>query len=258
MNNPLLEKIGLTPGEIKVYFALLGLGDTTTGPIITKAQVASSKVYDILTKLIQKGLVSESIKSGTKHFQAASPDKIMDFIRQKEKEIQNEKNQFEKLLPQLKARQKFQEQKQEAKIYADIEGVKTYFADTLEQLKKGDEYLALTFADKALENKSIIATFQKFHQKRAQKGIFAKIIANENDKSAKDMDYSNTKLYEFRTTDQIIPTGIAIFKDSVATLNWGKTPRVFVIICKENAEQYKKFFYSTWSKSKTKPTSKTE
>jgi len=46
-----------------------------------------------------------------------------------------------------------------------------------------------------------------------------------------------------------LPTGIIICRDIVATFNWGKIPRVFVIICKENAEHYRKFFYELWNKS---------
>jgi hypothetical protein len=63
------------------------------------------------------------------------------------------------------------------------------------------------------------------------------------------MDYTDTGKYEFRTTKQQFPAGVAIAKDMVATFNWGKVPRVFVIVCKDNAEQYRKFFYSLWEKS---------
>ena len=38
MNEQLLEEIGLTKGEIKVYLTLLKIGETTTGKIIEEAQ----------------------------------------------------------------------------------------------------------------------------------------------------------------------------------------------------------------------------
>jgi sugar-specific transcriptional regulator TrmB len=250
MNTQILEKIGFTQGEIKVYFALLELGETSTGKIISKSQVARSKVYEILEKLEKKGLVSEAIKSGTRYFQASNPERILDYIKNKEKEIQQEEQEFNKILPDLINKQKFQEQKQEVKVYTGFEGVKTFYNEILDQLQKGEEYLAMTFSDKSLDNKSIILFFQNFHLKRAEKGIKAKILSNEKDRlTQKKMDYSKTKFYEFRITKQTLPAGIAIFKDSVATFNWGETPRVFVITCKENAEQYKKFFYEIWKKA---------
>ena len=65
MNEQLLEDIGLTKGEIKVYLTLLKLRETTTGKIIEEAQISSGKIYEILDKLIKKGLVSYIIKDKT-------------------------------------------------------------------------------------------------------------------------------------------------------------------------------------------------
>ena len=61
-----LKDAGLTDGEAKVYLALLELGSSTTGPIIHKSKIAKSIVYQILEKLMQKGLVSYVTKEKTK------------------------------------------------------------------------------------------------------------------------------------------------------------------------------------------------
>jgi len=251
MNTELLEKIGFTKGEIRVYFALLDLGNTTSGPVILNSRVSRSKVYEILERLKEKGLVSESIQKNVKYFRAASPDRILDYIRSKEKELKKEEDAFKKILPELVHKQKFQEEKQEVKVYVGFEGFKTFYDEILNDMTKKDEYLAMTFSDKSLENKSIRIMFRKVHQKRAEKGIKAKILANVNDKSTKKhMNFSDLPLYEFRTTNQIMPTGVGIYGDVVATVNWGKIPRVFAIHCKENADQYRKFFYDVWNKAK--------
>ena len=44
MNEKLLEEIGLTKGEIRVYLTLLKLGETTTGKIIDNAEISSGKI----------------------------------------------------------------------------------------------------------------------------------------------------------------------------------------------------------------------
>ena len=87
MNEKLLEEIGLTKGEIKVYLTLLKLGETTTGKIIEEAGISSGKIYEILDKLIRKGLAGFIIKDKTKHFAAASPNRIVDYLREKESDI---------------------------------------------------------------------------------------------------------------------------------------------------------------------------
>ena len=83
MYEELLTDIGLTKSEIAIYFALLDLGVSTTGPIIKKAGIASGKAYLILDKLILKRLVTHVIKSGTKHYQAKDPEILLDYLKDK-------------------------------------------------------------------------------------------------------------------------------------------------------------------------------
>ena len=129
MKKSLLEEIGLTKSEISVYLALLELGSSTTGRIIDKAKISSSKVYEILDKLIQKGLVSFIIKSGVKYFEAASPERIIDYMKEKENKLSEQKNELEKLLPELKLKQTLSKYKSEATIFKGIEGARTAFED---------------------------------------------------------------------------------------------------------------------------------
>ena len=63
MDTGLLESVGLTKSEAKVYLALLELGSSSKGPIVKRSGVASSKVYELLDKLIAKGLVSIVVKA---------------------------------------------------------------------------------------------------------------------------------------------------------------------------------------------------
>ena len=54
----ILKSIGLSEREIKVYLALLELGQTTVGPVATKTRIQHPKIYQTLEKLIDKGLVN--------------------------------------------------------------------------------------------------------------------------------------------------------------------------------------------------------
>ena len=59
-----LRKIGLTEGEIRVYEALLNLGECTKTSLVKEAGIAPSNIYDITNRLIEKGIVSKVIKNG--------------------------------------------------------------------------------------------------------------------------------------------------------------------------------------------------
>ena len=93
MNLEILEQIGLTKTEIKIYLALLKLGQTTTTNIVREAEIHASKVYEFLDKLIQKGLVSYVIKSNKKYFTAASPVFLKEFMREKENKIKEQEKE---------------------------------------------------------------------------------------------------------------------------------------------------------------------
>ena len=59
-----LTKIGLTEGETKVYAALLDLGETTRTELAKKSGISPSKIYDVVNRLMEKGIVSSVKKQG--------------------------------------------------------------------------------------------------------------------------------------------------------------------------------------------------
>ena len=124
MNEKILEEIGLTKGESKVYLTLLKLGETTTGKIIEEAQISSGKIYEILDKLIAKGLASFIIKEKTKYFQASSPNRIMDYLHEKEDNLKAKEQEFEKQLPSLLSLQQLKKKEHEATLFKGFKGFK--------------------------------------------------------------------------------------------------------------------------------------
>jgi sugar-specific transcriptional regulator TrmB len=176
MNLELLRSIGLTNSEVKVYLALLELGSTTKGPVVKKSKVASSKIYELLDKLIEKGLASFVVKSGTKYFEAAAPSRILDYIDEKENLIRKQKAKMNKLLPELELKRSMAGIGSEVQVFKGMKGAQTSFDDILKTLKKDDEYYVLGIS-------KFTPVFERFvvhfHQKRAKLGIKCKIIVNE-------------------------------------------------------------------------------
>ena len=109
MNTETLEKAGLTKNEIKVYLALLEKGESTSGPLIKAIGINSSKVYESLERLQKKGLVSYVKKANKKYFQAAEPERLLDYIDEKKRQLDEEKEEMQKMLPELKIRKKMSE-----------------------------------------------------------------------------------------------------------------------------------------------------
>jgi sugar-specific transcriptional regulator TrmB len=64
----ILVKIGLTSQESKVYLALLTLQEAKTGVLCKETGIASSNIYTILDKLLEKGLASYRVHNNIKKF----------------------------------------------------------------------------------------------------------------------------------------------------------------------------------------------
>ena len=247
MNLEILEKIGLSQNEIKVYFALIEMSQTTTTPHVKKAEIPNTKVYPPLDKLIKKGLVSFVVKNKIKHFGASDPHNLIEFIKEKENELSKQKAKIEELLPLIELRRKENEDNQEAIVYEGYDGIKSAFNDILNSLKKGETYYVFTLG-KELFVEQLKYFFASYHNNRIEKGINVKLIAKKELK--KDFAKSQTfKGMKFKYTNFHLPTGIFIYKNKVMTLVWGDKPTAFVISSKNNFEKYKEFFEDMWRKS---------
>lgn len=164
----ILENIGLTKSEIKVYLALLELGSSSTGPIVDKSKAASSKIYEVLEKLMQKGLVSFVIMGGVKHYEAASPKRLLDYLKEKQRTIQDQTTSVEALLPELEMKQTLSKHKSETLVFKGLKGAQTAFDNILQKCEKGEEFVAMGFSDVDQNFQNFLI---RFHKRRSKQGI---------------------------------------------------------------------------------------
>lgn len=68
-----LKALGLTEGEIKVYSAILNLGIATINKIHEKTGLERRTIYDVINKLIEKGLISYTTENKKKHISVLIP-----------------------------------------------------------------------------------------------------------------------------------------------------------------------------------------
>lgn len=99
-----LMEIGLTNGEARVYISLLKLGSSKVGSIVRDSRVSHSIVYDVLERLIMKGLVSFILIGDIRHFNAVEPYRLQDYVQKKEKKIKLQKDKANRIIPDLVSR----------------------------------------------------------------------------------------------------------------------------------------------------------
>ena len=248
MYEDILADVGLTKSEIAVYFALLDLGSSTTGPIIKKAGIASGKAYIVLDKLVLKGLVTYAIRSGTKYYHAKDPEMLLNYLREKKEELERKEEKIKQIIPRLKKEYEKEKYNPIAEVYEGSKGLKTFYEFILKENKAGDTINILGVPREA--NEKLEPFLLNWNKKRIELGIKLKIIYNHDCKEFGELR-EKMKLTEVRYMKQELetPAWIDVFKDYIATINVHGTPVCFLIKSKESAESYKKYFDILWKQT---------
>jgi len=243
MDTAVLEDLGLSNAEAKIYLALLELGMSKTGRIIDRTKLQSSTVYHVLGGLVEKGLVSYVLKGKVKFYQAENPETFASFLEEK-------KRIFQELLPSLKEKELLSRQRQTARVYEGMNGLKAAFNDILLSMKRGETYYFFQVPKQKLMEGNIMLFFKNYHLKRAAKGIMVKgLVLNESRKIVTDM-FKGVKHTQLRFIKEFAPSGLIIYKDKLITLDWDDVPTAIVIQSKAVSDSYKQFFEEGWKKAK--------
>lgn len=246
----LLEEIGLTKNEIKVYLALLERGVSTTAPIIKETGINTSKVYESLERLLKKGLVSYAIIHNKRHWQAEDPRQLSEFLNEEKNKIEEKQHRVDKLIPQLQSLKKLNPKPDaEYRIFEGIKGIKAAREEALDILKKGDTFYLILSTYPKYDN--LNAYYYDFQKRRAKKGIKYKgIFNNLFKKSGANTGKLANSQVKFVVPEALAPTWTEIYGDTVAIGVMSKKPSVIIIKNEEVAKGYKELFNHLWKEAK--------
>jgi HTH-type transcriptional regulator, sugar sensing transcriptional regulator len=244
MDKEELKKLGLTNGEAKAYLSLLFLGSSTVGPISKKSVISYSKIYEVLDRLIEKGLVSFIIKEGTKYFQAASPEKLVEFLDKKEKEIAERKKSLKKILPELEKLHELNTG-QEAEVFLGQKGLMSAYNRLMKNTTKKDEALFFNlYKEEDAEQVNLFYnSISDISKSPNNRGIVPREL--KNSWFIKKSKFLNIKFVDFP-----VPGNIDIIKDKVMIITWNPAPTAILIHSKAIAENFRDYFNSVWEIAK--------
>jgi len=238
----------LTKGESKVYITLVELGESSIGNIIKISGVSSSKIYDILKRLSEKGLVSSINKNGKQYFSSSNPERLNEILKQEKKKLEESDKNLKIIIENLNSRKNISEPLSVLSSYEGINGMKTVLDSILENLKKGDEILILG-SPKAVGEKA--GGFLKDWQKRRLKtGSVCRIITDVDAPSWEEIWWEKSKKKRLTLTKKsksISPSYLVITKNSVTTIYFSGIILSFIIKHKDIASRYIDFFNTLWN-----------
>lgn len=245
-----LRKIGLTDGEIKVYDALLALGECTKTGLAKRSSVAPSNTYDIVHRLAEKGLASIVEKNGVAHFSPANPRHLLDFLDQKQKDIEDERQVVLDILPGILSQIQKKAGKVNVEVFYGWAGMKTVFQDLLDECQPGDKnyVFGAGVGDKSDQADRF---FLKYSRLRQDRGIITDIIFNEEVKERKDrIDFFlKSGKYNVRFLKQSTPAEIMLYKDKTCILILSEEPLVIRITGVEASGSFRSYFDLLWAQS---------
>lgn len=242
-----LMKIGLTENEALVYLQLLKDKASTTTVLAKKVNLHRGYIYDVLDRLIEKGLVSFLKKDGKKHFDAVNPTQILAYIEERKNKILIYEKEFQKMLPKLNSLREYKKSPQNITLLEGKNALKTVFEDILLQKKPVYAYGASGKWPKEMRGYYLL-----WNKRRVKNKIPLKIIYNKRETAISENLPEETKFVEKRFLDfeKNNPASVVIYSDKIALIIWIENPLITFIESKEVNSLYKKYFDEFWKIAK--------
>lgn len=238
----ILQNIGLSEKEAKIYLELLSLKEALPGVIARRAGIKRPTAYLVLDQLLKKGLVSQIKKGRYTYFQPVNPHSIVE-------DQYKRFNDLEKSLPKLLSlHEQFSVQPQ-VSYFQGKEGIIRIMEDTLTTNTE-----LLCWADVTLATKTLLKDYypsyiaKKVSRKVWLRGIFSydKIALDVKRRGRKEL----REVYLIPKEDFPFKNEVNIYDDKVAIIS--HEDQIGVIIQNKNiADTQRSIFNFAFKYAKT-------
>lgn len=233
----ILEDIGFSRNESKVYLALLELGASTVTEISKKTKVNRTNIYDCLKKMIDKGIVSYFIQKEIKLFEAADPEILSGLLKEKEMKLNS-------IMPELKLHNQMAIKKSEAHIYEGVVAVRNMFNHFNELGKPRYSYGAPYDVTRILGSYFLEGYHRQRMKKKLQFNMIYNSDAKERIKFLNSMDHTEAR---FLPKKYDSPVTTSICGNEVVLFLYSDNPLVIQIKNEKIAKAYKNYFDILWN-----------
>jgi len=235
-----LEKVGLSRVEAKVYLALVEIGPSFAGAIISKTKQHRQQVYEALDKLRARHLVLVSKSRGKQYFQPVDPQELLALIREQE-------DALDEILPLLQ--EKFKAPNEEVIVYHDVDGYQRALENRVRVTPAGESVCVIG------------GTGREFYE--LTKNVFEKYIGGlEKKKIGIKWVIYKSQWREFQehfaqylgrnrqarvlNQSQALPVATIVLQDRIQISLFYPRPTLIEIVNESLAKEYQKYFEMLW------------
>jgi len=239
MVNEILQNLGLSRNESKVYFALIKLKNASVNELSREANVPRVNTYDILQSLKYKGLVGTITKENKLFFEPSNPENLKEMLEKKKKDLLETENSIENLISIFNSEQG----QQDVKVFKGKLGIKTILKDVLTTKTE-----ILNFGSSGFFPDYYPEYFDIWESQRARQKIKMLIVTSNlvRDK-VKSKKLQQIRFLDMEFTNQ---TSTFIYEDKVAIFIWTENPLAILIKEREFSISNKNYFESLWKIAK--------
>ncbi|HLD21292.1 MAG TPA: helix-turn-helix domain-containing protein [Patescibacteria group bacterium] len=242
MNYSLLAQFGFTKNDIAVYQALVSLGTVKTGAIVQQAQIASSRAYASLDKLITHGLVSFQVKNNIRYYRAELPTRLLD-------EMEEQRNTMKELIKQIQQQATTKQKRNEVNMYEGVYGFKKAFEQHVDQCQKGEQLSIISFSPRLYDLKKLRNFFRHLDCDLVKKKLQVQFILDKKLQNSFGKDKKGIQNYSIRymPTGYFNPAAVNISQREVLLSVWGEHPVAFSISNAVVISSFKQNFQFLWN-----------
>jgi len=229
-----LENLGFSPNEIKVYLVLNEYSSLKAGKISKLARIDRSSCYNSLKLLLEKGLASYVSIGKVKWFQTTGPRRLLDYVKEQEEDVKS-------ILPRLDEIHKINKIEGTVRLFKGKNGIKSIFLD-IARTKKDN----FAFGSEGQFSERMPEFAMQFDRLKKENKIHTKLIIR---KDKKELDNKTTE-YRYLPNISESPAVTNIYGDKIAIIIWTDEPEGIIIENPATSKAYKSYFDVLWNSAK--------
>ena len=242
MYTDILEELGFSTNEAKIYETLVTYGGSGVSTIALRSKIHRRNVYDTVNRLLEKGLIYEVYRENETLYEPVNPSKLLDVADERSRKVRA-------ALPKMLSTFHTHKVAEHSAIYKGIEGLKNYMRDALHVGQ--DIY---TIGSKGAWFDPRLADYSEWFLKEAErKRITMHVLFDDEVREA--IPHIPSKLsshYKFLPKKYSSTSAVDIFGDHIVMFSglalgkWLDDITVFVTVSKPLADTYRLWWQLLW------------
>jgi len=219
----------LSAKELLIYMDLLAIGQATATQLARRTDLNRTTVYDVVTELEKRGLISKYKKRGRLYFVALDPVHIVSYLRNEshhqQQQLEDKMKRVESILPDLLSLHLADSTKPTVTFFEGERGMREAYEDTLNAKESIRAY-----ANVQTMHEGLPSFFPEYYKRRVARKIFIRAIFPHNELSQERAQRDRVELREskFLPAGQTFTPEVNLYGDKMLVASWQEKMAVII------------------------------